>query len=92
MEPLLEKTMSSKVTKAQHFSPSIKFHPKTQSCVIAQNKAVTLEKKKKKKSYIDVGSVRFKDEQIKITVHNVEKIVKRKNRCKIIKYLRFNEA
>lgn len=46
-----------------------------------------------KKSYIDVGSVRFKDEQIKITVHKVEKIVKsKKNRCKIIKCLRLNEA
>lgn len=46
--------------------------------MIAQNKAVTLEGKKK--SYIDVGSVRFKDEQIKITVHKVEKIVKSKKK------------
>lgn len=77
--------------RAQHFSPNIKFHQKTQSCVIAQNKAVTLEGGKK--SYIDVGSVRFKDEQIKITVHKVKKIVKsKKNRCKIIKCLRLNEA
>lgn len=48
-----------------------------------------------KNSYINVESVRFKDEQIKITACKVEKDSKKRGKkklCKIIKCLRLNEA